>query len=52
MSNLAQRATLYDMLAYYDARVEDALDRGDHAVASTWYRHWHALKSLLDVQDD
>lgn len=41
------RRSAYEALAYYAARAEHALEKGDMVAHSTWARKYHELRSAL-----
>jgi len=51
-TKLQQRRTNYEALAYYSARAEAALDRGDFMAHHVWATKWHALNSLMEGDGD
>lgn len=41
------RRTAYEVLAYYAARAEHALEKGDMIAHLAWARKYHELRSAL-----
>lgn len=46
---LTQRRVLYDALAYYEARADDALTRNEPKQHAIWALLYHRLRARLDA---